>query len=580
VWGSRRVGPAADLHDRLAPAEGGRRRVRDRARHPPRDRPADPRRQRRRCARSGTRRPTTRPRWPASTRPVGPSPGGRADPVRLRGQRPRHLRADTPTLDRDTFGGPAGPALRPRRRRARRGLGRVGAASTLPQHAAAPVFLHLDTVRLWGHAGSDVELAYRSLDEIEATEARDPILAHRPAAGRAGRGARRAAAPHRRPRRVRAAAPAEAASRKPPRPWRSSPRSRRTDPTRSGRAAHRPRALDPAAVGQLRCSDLPEDATAPTRRTLAAHLNAALHDELLRRPRCSCSARTSAARAASTASPPGCRSGSGTRGCSTPCSTRPRSSGSPRGRACSGCCRPGDPVPRLPPQRARPAARRGCSTSFFSAGQLPTPMVVRIAGLAYQKGFGGHFHNDNAIGALRDIPGLVLAVPSRGTTRSGCCAAASRWRPRRPGRLPRTDRALPRSATCTNRATDGWLTTYPPLDEVLLPGRGGCPPPGRDRRAARHLRQRRPAVAARGAPARRGGDRLPRARPALADAPAVDALEEHAAAWARSWWSTSAARPVVASRTRSRDSYVPLGPAADLVLVQEEDVVAAVRALP
>jgi 2-oxoisovalerate dehydrogenase E1 component len=40
-------------------------------------------------------------------------------------------------------------------------------------------------------------------------------------------------------------------------------------------------------------------------------------------------------------------------------------------------------------------------------------MVVRIAGLAYQKGFGGHFHNDNGVAALRDIPGLVVAVPSR-----------------------------------------------------------------------------------------------------------------------------------------------------------------------
>jgi 2-oxoisovalerate dehydrogenase E1 component len=41
-------------------------------------------------------------------------------------------------------------------------------------------------------------------------------------------------------------------------------------------------------------------------------------------------------------------------------------------------------------------------------------MVVRIAGYGYQKGFGGHFHNDNGIAALRDIPGLVIASPSRG----------------------------------------------------------------------------------------------------------------------------------------------------------------------
>ncbi|HRN60072.1 MAG TPA: transketolase C-terminal domain-containing protein, partial [Chiayiivirga sp.] len=29
-------------------------------------------------------------------------------------------------------------------------------------------------------------------------------------------------------------------------------------------------------------------------------------------------------------------------------------------------------------------------------------------------GFGGHFHNDNSITALRDIPGLVVGCPSRG----------------------------------------------------------------------------------------------------------------------------------------------------------------------
>ncbi|HJW46739.1 MAG TPA: transketolase C-terminal domain-containing protein, partial [Lysobacter sp.] len=35
-------------------------------------------------------------------------------------------------------------------------------------------------------------------------------------------------------------------------------------------------------------------------------------------------------------------------------------------------------------------------------------------GLGYQRGFGGHFHNDNSITALRDIPGLVVGCPSRG----------------------------------------------------------------------------------------------------------------------------------------------------------------------
>ncbi len=51
---------------------------------------------------------------------------------------------------------------------------------------------------------------------------------------------------------------------------------------------------------------------------------------------------------------------------------------------------------------------------FFSNGQYSNPMVVRIAGLGYQKGFGGHFHNDNSLAVLRDIPGLIVACPSNG----------------------------------------------------------------------------------------------------------------------------------------------------------------------
>lgn len=52
--------------------------------------------------------------------------------------------------------------------------------------------------------------------------------------------------------------------------------------------------------------------------------------------------------------------------------------------------------------------------SFFSDGQYTNPMVIRIAGLAYQKGFGGHFHNDNSFNVFRDIPGIILACPSNG----------------------------------------------------------------------------------------------------------------------------------------------------------------------
>jgi 2-oxoisovalerate dehydrogenase E1 component len=51
---------------------------------------------------------------------------------------------------------------------------------------------------------------------------------------------------------------------------------------------------------------------------------------------------------------------------------------------------------------------------FFSNGQFSNPMVIRVAGLAYQHGFGGHFHNDNSFAVFRDIPGLIIACPSNG----------------------------------------------------------------------------------------------------------------------------------------------------------------------
>src|SRR4029079_8285722 len=40
-----------------------------------------------------------------------------------------------------------------------------------------PAFLHLSTVRLLGHAGSDVALAYRDIEELRSDEARDPVPA-------------------------------------------------------------------------------------------------------------------------------------------------------------------------------------------------------------------------------------------------------------------------------------------------------------------------------------------------------------------------------------------------------------------
>ena len=61
---------------------------------------------------------------------------------------------------------------------------------------------------------------------------------------------------------------------------------------------------------------------------------------------------------------------------------------------------------------------------FFSNGAYDNPMIVRIAGLGYQKGFGGHFHNDNSLAVLRDIPGIVVGVPARADDASAMYRAA------------------------------------------------------------------------------------------------------------------------------------------------------------
>lgn len=69
------------------------------------------------------------------------------------------------------------------------------------------------------------------------------------------------------------------------------------------------------------------------------------------------------------------------------------------------------------------------SLAFFSQGAYKNPLVVRIAGLGYQKGFGGHFHNDNSVAVLRDVPGLVIASPGHPADAApmlrSCVAAAA-----------------------------------------------------------------------------------------------------------------------------------------------------------
>ncbi|SHJ10983.1 branched-chain alpha-keto acid dehydrogenase E1 component [Shimia gijangensis] len=117
--------------------------------------------------------------------------------------------------------------------------------------------------------------------------------------------------------------------------------------------------------------------------------------------------------------------------------------------------------------------------SFFSNGQFTNPMVLRIAGLGYQKGFGGHFHNDNSLGVLRDIPGVIVACPSNG--------ADGAMMMREAVRLAREEQrvvvfvepiALYPMRDLHDEKDGGWMRTYPspdkriPLGEVGVSGDG------------------------------------------------------------------------------------------------------------
>lgn len=118
---------------------------------------------------------------------------------------------------------------------------------------------------------------------------------------------------------------------------------------------------------------------------------------------------------------------------------------------------------------------------FFSQGQYTNPMVLRIAGLGYQKGFGGHFHNDNSVAVLRDIPGLILACPSNG-------ADAAKML-RESVRLAREDQRLVvflepialYPMRDLHAEKDGvWMNTYPAPDQTIPLGKVGIHGDGAD----------------------------------------------------------------------------------------------------
>lgn len=239
------------------------------------------------------------------------------------------------------------------------------------------------------------------------------------------------------------------------------------------------------------------------------------------------------------------------------------------------------------------------SLRFFSNGQYQNGMVVRIAGLAYQRGFGGHFHNDNSIAVLRDIPGLVLAVPSHPAEAPGLLRTCF-YLAQQDGRVCVYLEPIARYHT-RDLLEDGdgqWTAPYlppnaeqscTPVGEVRLHG------DGRDVLLVTfgngvHLSRRAAAtMASQGVKCTVLDLRWLAPLPVQA---VTDIARNFAAVLVvdETRHSGGVSEGVVAalvdhgyrgrlSRITSADSFIPLGPAADTVLLTEDDIVASVQSL-
>jgi 2-oxoisovalerate dehydrogenase E1 component len=291
---------------------------------------------------------------------------------------------------------------------------RIRGAVRTVREQRRPVFLHLKTVRYLGHAGSDAEIAYRRDRDITADFVRDPLLATARELVRSGV---RAADVLARYSEIRAGIDAEA--------------ERLTGGRRLGSATEvmapiAPRRPDKVAEA---VEDLRPERSAGKPQTLAESINATL-DQILAVDR----------RAVVFGEDVGIKGG--VYGVTGGLARRHGAArvfdtvldeqsilGLALGAGLAGLI----PIPEIQYlaylHNAEDQLRgEGATLPFFSRGRFRNPMVVRVAGLAYQKGFGGHFHNDNALGVLRDIPGLVVACPARADDAAAmlrtCVAAA------------------------------------------------------------------------------------------------------------------------------------------------------------
>jgi 2-oxoisovalerate dehydrogenase E1 component len=270
-----------------------------------------------------------------------------------------------------------------------------------------PVFLHMQTVRLMGHAGADVEASYASLESIELNEAQDPLLhTARYLIEQAGMSPQEIVSLYE-AMRARVESTALDALAKP----------------RLVTAAH---VMEPVVpkVGQRQSPALPHATVRDTLFakdarnlakpvTLAKSINFALADIMLQYPNIALFGEDVARKGGVYGVTQGLQDKFGVGRVFDTLLDEQTILGLAIGLAHNGFV----PIPEVQflayLHNAEDQIRGEAATlSFFSNQQYSNPMVLRVAGLPYQKGFGGHFHNDNSLAVLTDIPGIIVACPS------------------------------------------------------------------------------------------------------------------------------------------------------------------------
>jgi 2-oxoisovalerate dehydrogenase E1 component len=275
-----------------------------------------------------------------------------------------------------------------------------------------PAFLHLRLKRLLGHAGTDVETDYRPVEEVETIEAQDPLLMSAETA--LEEGLMTVAEIRELYESVRERV--QAASRKAA----TRPKLESAETVIRPLAPYSPEQVNAEATRadyeearrEVFGDRLPEEQPA---RHLSIQINRALHDLMAKYPEITVFGEDVAQKGGVYTVTSGLyRQFKGHRVFNT-LLDETTILGMAQGQAMMGLL----PMPEIQylayfHNACDQIRGEAASLQFFSNDQYRNPMIMRVAGLAYQKGFGGHFHNDNSFTALRDIPGLVIACPSRG----------------------------------------------------------------------------------------------------------------------------------------------------------------------